>query len=482
MNYSYILNIQGKILIILSLFKLTVYPWIVHFNEWDILAPMGISFVITLLTGILLMIHRKSISTSFHLKDAYFLVSVSWIVIAVFGSLPYLLTGAIPSVIDAIFESASGFSTTGASILQDIEALPASILYWRSLTHWIGGMGIIVLVVAVLPNLNIAGYHLMSAEMSGGITSDKIKPRIKDVAKRLWLIYIFLTFLTIIFLMFGNVSFYESLTHAFGAVSTGGFSVKNASVGYYSPYVQYVVMIAMLLSGINFVVHYSAITGKFRKALQNIELRAYIGIIVVTGGIISLILYNTQPTTIEQAFRDSMFQVISIITATGFITADYLKWDPSAWFLIFMLMFVGACVGSTGGGIKVIRHVIAVKYLVSCFLSLIHPKVIRQVTINGIIIHDDKVISVIGFIILYIAIVFIGGAFMMVLGVDLLTGLGSVLTCLGGIGPGFGEVGAVGNYSQIPGAGKIFLSFIMILGRLEILTMLVLFSPGFWKK
>jgi trk system potassium uptake protein len=367
MNIRYILNIEGKTLLIISLFMLSIFPWIFYFGETDLLLPVAISCFMPFATGILLMITTRTSHKKFNIKEAHLLVSSSWILMGLFGSLPFYLSGAIPSFVDSVFESISGFTTTGSSILTDIESLPKSILYWRSLTHWIGGMGIIVLVVAVLPNLNIAGYQLFSAEMSG-ISSERIQPRVKDIAKRLWYIYFAMTLVVIILLIAGGMDFFESTCHSFGTVATGGFSTKNASVGFYSLYIQYVIMIFMLLSGINFALHYFFFTGNYVRVFKDSELKVYLSIVLITGVTISLILYFTQSTSYEKAFRDSFFQVISIITATGFATTDYLQWHHIAWFLIFLLMLVGASVGSTGGGIKVVRHVVAWKVIDRYFL------------------------------------------------------------------------------------------------------------------
>jgi trk system potassium uptake protein len=482
MNYKYILSIEGKILMILSGFMLTIFPWIFHFGEMELLVPIVVSFLITFCTGFLLDYRTKNILRNLHLKDAYFLVSISWVVMGLFGSLPFFVSGTIPSFTDAFFESVSGFTTTGSSILTDIESLPKSVLFWRSFTHWIGGMGIIVLVVAVLPHLNIAGYQLLTAEMSGCITSEKIKPRVKEVAIRLWYIYLLLTSLVTFMLVAGGLNFYEGICHAFGTVATGGFSTKNASIGHYSPYVQYVVMVFMLLSGINFTLHFFILTGRFQRILNDSELKAYAGIILFFTIVISLILYFSQEGTLEEAFRHSIFQVVSIITATGYATTDYLQWVPQAWFLIFMLMFVGACVGSTGGGIKVVRHVVAFKLISKNFMSLIHPQMVRSIIINDNPVTNEKAIAVTSFIFLYLTVVLGGAVFLTILGVDLETSVGAVLATLGGIGPGIGEVGPAGNFSLIPDTGKILLSFIMILGRLELITLLVLLTPGFWKK
>ena len=481
MNIKYILNLEGKILIILSLFMLTIFPWVFYWHETQLIKPLLFSFLLTLGCGLVLLFKTRHAEKRFKIKEAYFLVSAAWLTMGIIGSLPFYFSGAIPSFTDAVFESVSGFTTTGSSILTDIESLPKSILYWRSLSHWIGGMGIIVLVVAIMPQLNIAGYQLLSAEMSGGINYEKIKPRTKDVALRLWMVYFSITAIVVVLLMMGGLDFYESLCHSFGTVATGGFSTKNDSIGAYSPYIQYVITLFMLISGINFTVLYFTFRGNFRRIIIDTELKAYLGIILTIGITITFILWFIHNLSPEQAFRDSFFQVISILTATGFATTDYLQWVDYAWFLIFLLMFAGACIGSTGGGIKIIRHVVAWKFIKRSFLSVLHPQVVKHIRVNGTMIPNDKVVSVIAFIALYITIVVFSSVFMAALGLDIQTATGSVLATIGGIGPGIGEVGPSGNFSQIPDVGKIYLSFIMILGRLEILTFLVVFTPGFWK-
>ena len=359
MNYRMILNILGKILLTLSGFMMTILPWIFYYEEARVLSGVLISIAIPFILGFIILYKTRSITrTELRFRDGHLIVSSAWIVMGLAGSLPFYVTGSVPSFTDAVFESISGFTTTGSSILTDIESLPKSILYWRSLTHWIGGMGIIVLVIAILPVLKVAGYQLLPMETSG-IMPEKIKPRATDVAKRLWGLYVLLTVVLVGLLMLGGVDFFESLCHAFGTVATGGYSTKNASIGFYSPYVQYMIMIFMLLSGINFALHYYLIHGKIALLKKNTELKVFLMIVLITGVTITGVLFFTIDTSLEQAFRDAFFQVISIITATGYATADYLTWIQPAWLIILALMFVGACVGSTGGGIKVVRHVVA---------------------------------------------------------------------------------------------------------------------------
>ncbi|MRT91579.1 TrkH family potassium uptake protein [Ancylomarina sp. 16SWW S1-10-2] len=480
MNFKFVLNILGRMLLILSIFMTTIIPWIIYFHEYSILLAIEESIAIPLIIGLSLLFFTKGYSKNIGSKEAYILTSAIWIIMGVTGSLPFWFSHTTHSFIDALFESISGFTTTGSSILTDIEAAPKAILYWRSLTHWIGGMGIIVLTVAIFPSLQIASYRLFSSE-SSGIDSSKLMPKTSSMAKRLWGIYIGLTVAMTIILMLGGVNFYESLCHAFASIATGGFSTKNASAGFYSPFVQYVMMFFMLISGINFALHYGLLKGQFKSLINNIELRTYLAIIFLVGSFISLVLYFEDGLPFEQAFRDSFFQVISIITATGFASADYLQWHQSCWLLIFLLMFVGACIGSTGGGIKVIRHVVAVKTISRLFNQQIHPNQVKSIKINKKVIAEDKVHAIITFIFIYLFIFFIGGLCLLATGLDVASAFSASITSMGGIGPGLGSVGPASNFAHLSDIAKIILPILMIIGRLEVLSFLVIFTPGFWK-
>ncbi len=474
------LNIEGKILVFLSFFLFTIVPWVFYFKEEDYLWPILLSAILPLAIGLILIGLTRSADDQFNLREAYLLVSVSWVLMGFVGTLPFLFTGTIPGITDALFESVSGFTTTGSSILTDVESLPKSVLYWRSLTHWIGGMGIIILVVAILPNLKIAGYQLFSIELSG-FSSEKLKPKTHDIAKRLWFIYIALTIILVVILMAGGLDFYESICHSFGTIATGGFSTKNASIGHYSRFVQYAIMIFMLLSGVNFVLHYFIVKGNFKRLAIDTELKTYLAIVFIVGMAITFILFFTQGNSFEQSFRDSFFQVISIITATGFASADYMQWREAGWMLIFFLMFIGACAGSTGGGIKVIRHVVAYKYIERYFLALVHPNLVKNLHVNGQTITNDKATSIMNFILIYLFIVVLSSCILSVIGVDIQTSIGAVLATIGGIGPGVGLVGPAGNFAFLPGFAKVMLTFLMILGRLEIFAFLIIFSRSFWR-
>lgn len=482
MKAGVVIHYLGRFLVSIAAFMSTSILWALYYHEDDCLLPLAISVLATLSSGLLAAGLTWSLSkTQINLKEGYMIVTLTWVLVGVYGALPFMLTGSIPSFIDAFFESVSGFTTTGSSILTDIEALPYSVLYWRSLTHWAGGMGIIVLAIAIMPAFKMAGYQLFSLE-SSGISNDKLKPRMRDTAQRLWGIYVGLTIVSVLFLLAGEMNFFESVCHAFGAIATGGYGTKNASMAAYSPYSQYVIMITMLVSGINFSLHYFLITGKGRKVFRDEELRTYLGIVVVTSLAIAISLLNAGENSVEKALRDSFFQVISIITSTGFATADYLQWPSFGWILIFFLMFIGGSIGSTSGGVKVVRYVVAFKAIRGIFFKLKHPTAVRSLRLNGQPVHTEQVNAILVFIALYMLVFLVGTLVITLLGLDLHSAAGAVITTLGGIGPGIGTVGPVSNFAHVSDAGKVVLALIMIIGRLEILTFIALLSPAFWKK
>jgi trk system potassium uptake protein TrkH len=424
------------------------------------------------------LLSRNANTDKISTRDTFLIVTLSWILFSLFGSLPYLISNAIPSFVDAFFESASGFTTTGASILKEVESLPYSILFWRSLTHWIGGIGIIVLVILILPTLNVTGYQLFSLESS---MKEKIHPQAKGVGFRIMLIYVSLTALEVLLLVAGDMTLFDSICHSFGTVATGGFSTKNASLMYYSAYSQYIVMIFMLLAGTSQVIYYYLVKFNFRKVKQNEELWFYLAVIMLAGTLAVSFLLVSTTKPLEVAFREGYFQVISIITCTGFATADYLFWPAAGLTLIFLLMFSGGSTGSTSGGIKLARHLIVIKNIKRVFVRLSHPNAIVTVKLNGKSVEERTNVSILSFIMLYLFLFLVGTVLLVANGSDTVTSASSVATCIAGIGPGLGTVGPMSNYSQMPAVSKVILSLIMIIGRLEIITVFTLFSRSFWK-
>jgi trk system potassium uptake protein len=421
---------------------------------------------------------RNANTNKFSNRDSYLSVTIGWTLFSLLGALPYLFSQTIPSLIDAIFESTSGFSTTGSSIIKDVEILPYSILFWRSFTHWIGGLGIIMLVIIVLPSLKVTGYQLFSLESS---LKEKIHPKTKAIGFRIMLIYISLTLMNIILLDAGDMNLFDSICHAFGTIATGGFSTKNTSVMYYSSYSQYIVMIFMFLAGTSQLIYYYIVKRNFRKVKQNEELWFYLSVVLIAGTLATSILLVNTSKPFEAAFREGFFQVISIITCTGLTSTDYIFWPAAGILLLFILMFSGGCAGSTSGGIKMARHLVVLKNIKSVLNRLSHPNMVTSIRLNGKVINDATNVSIISFIILYLSLFLIGTVIVVATGVDPVSASSSVATCMAGIGPGMGIVGPMSNFAAMPELSKLVLSFLMIIGRLEIVTVFVLFSKSFWK-
>lgn len=450
----------------------------------------GATIVLSSLMATFSKSREKKIIT---IRSGFVLVVLIWIFTCVIGAVPYYLSKSIPSMVDALFESVSGFTTVGASILTDIEGLPTSMLLWRALTHWIGGGGIVVLSVAILPLLGIGGTHLMQAETTG-VTKEKLTPRITQTAKYIWILYITLNLAGIALLSYGGMNLLDAFTHASSAIATGGLSNKNTSVGYFqSAYIDWVLIGFMYIGSLNFLVLIKAVKGNLKSFFYDSEIRVFTLIIIVVSVIVSLVLYFSESgfkdihgnthTSLLDAFRFGTFQVVSIISTTGFATSDYNLWHPSAQILIFLLFFIGGSSGSTSGGIKVIRHIIMFKQAVINIKSLVHPKGVFTMRINNNPISNKVVITVMGFVIIYFTTLFIG-AFIVALSGQLTAfeSISAMLGALGTVGPGFGAVGPAANYGFLPDFAKITLFVSMIIGRLELFTVLIIFSPWFWKK
>lgn len=480
-NFKLILSILGLLLTINGVAMLFTLPFTLYYGEdWR---PIVLSAAITVFAGLpAWLILNKNTERELKRRDGYLVVSLGWITMSFFGALPYVLSGAIPDLTNAFFETMSGFTTTGATILTDIEATPKGILVWRSLTQWIGGMGIIVLAVAILPILGIGGMQLFVAE-APGISPDKLKPRIKDTAKRLWIIYVGLTGLEAILLLFGGMSFFDAFNHSLTTMATGGFSTKNDSIAHFSSgYIQYVITIFMVLAGTSFTLTYFMLKRQFQKVFSNEEFVTYIIFLVLATLLITGFVHFSSNQSFELSFRETLFQVVAIVTTTGFVSEDYTSWTPLITMAFFALMFIGGSAGSTAGGIKIVRHIILFK---NSFLEMkrqLHPSAVIPVRLNKSAINQEITFNVLAFIIIYFLIFAIGSIVMAWIGLDFESALGSVATSLGNIGPGIGSVGPTDNYAHIPTAGKWVLSLMMLLGRLELFTVLILFTPYFWKR
>ncbi len=481
LNFRAVIFILGTLLLFNGLFMFLCVPLALSYGEYWL--PYLFSGAFTMLGGaIFRAVGHSQRTNELNKKDGFLIVASGWLVMSLFGTLPYLVSGAIPSFTDAFFETISGYTTTGASILTDIESLPKALLFWRSLTQWIGGMGIIVLAVAILPFLGIGGMQLFGAE-APGISPDKMKPRIKETAKRLWIIYLGLTLLESVLLYAGGMEYFDAINHSLTTMATGGFSTKQASIGYWdSPFIHYTITVFMFLAGTNFTITYFALKGNFRKVWSNEEFRNYLIVTLLAVALVFLAVISLHVSTTEKSFRDALFQVVSIITTTGYATYDYTMWAPSLVVLFFIFMFIGGSAGSTSGGIKIVRHTLLLKNSILEIRRQLHPSAVIPVRLNRKVVSPEITYNILAFIMLYLSVFFTGLILFSFTGEDFQTTLGAVVTALGNIGPGFGDVGPSENFSGISAYGKWLLSGLMIMGRLELFTILMLFSPSFWKK
>ncbi|MDA0973522.1 MAG: TrkH family potassium uptake protein [Bacteroidetes bacterium] len=444
---------------------------------------IGAAVILHLILGIfLLWLNKDADGKELRKRDGFLVVTLGWVMMSVFGCLPYLFTGTIPDVTNAFFETISGFTTTGASILDDIESMPRSILLWRSLTQWIGGMGIIVLAVAILPILGIGSVQLFSAE-APGLKPDKIKPRIADTAKRLWFLYMALTVSEVILLWLGDMNLFDAINHSLTTLSTGGFSTKQASIAHWdSAYIHYVITGFMFLGGTNFILIYWLTHLKFKKLIENEEFRFYGGLVLVFSIVVSIALYLKGDLSGEESFRTSLFQVVSIVSTTGYATADYTLWGSGLTMFFFLLLFSGGSAGSTAGGVKMVRHLILFKNSGAELKRQLHSNAIIPIRIDGKAIPMEMTSSVLAFMMLYIVLFALGSILLAAMGVDFDTAIGAVATSLGNVGPGINEVSPSYSFNFLPAAAKWELGFLMLVGRLELFTVLMLFNPYYWRK
>lgn len=479
MNYSVVFKIIGHVIKYELL--LMIIPLIValYYNQGD-----AISFVSSILIMIpisIILCKIKPKNETIYAKEGFFIVGISWVIVSMFGALPFVLSGTIPSFIDAFFETSSGFTTTGASILTEIQSLPKGILFWRSFTHWIGGMGVLIFILALMPTLGSNTIHLLKAE-SPGPSPGKIVPRIKKTAKILYIIYFVLTIIETILLKIAGMSLYDSIIHAMGTAGTGGFSNMNSSVAAYDSWqIDAIITVFMLIFGVNFTLYYQIYIGNIKEALKSEELKYYIGIVLVSIILIAINIMPINSGSFVESFRQSSFQVASVVTTTGYATADFNLWPTLSKIILFLLMLMGASAGSTGGGIKTIRFVVIFKAIKREISKILHPRMVKTVKIDGKSVEEETIKSIYLFIILY-AIIALGATLIVALdGFDMVTTSSSVIATLSNIGPGFELVGPTGNFSMFSPLSKIVLSFCMLAGRLEIFPMIILFSPSLYK-
>ncbi len=491
-NFRIIAHLLGLLLLVNGGFMLLSTMFSIAYQD-GVIMEMSLAALTALSVGGAMMFFTRNHRKEIQKREGYIVVTFGWIFMALVGTLPYVFTGAIPSFTNAFFETMSGYTTTGASILNDIESLPVGVLFWRSTTHWIGGMGIIVLAIAILPLLGIGGMQLFAAEAPGP-GGDKLHPRITDTAKRLWLIYVGYTIAETILLYVAGMSFFDAINHSLSTLSTGGFSTKNASVAYWNgqPIIQYIIIVFMFLAGTNFVLSYFAFKTKFSKILRDEEFKLYSIFIIGLTLIAALIVYwQADPSAssvlhpmvwgpFESALRHTLFQVLAIVTTTGFVSADYTMWTPFLTIFFFGLMFLGGSAGSTAGGIKIVRHLIMIKNGILEFRRTLHPNAILPVRYNNRSVQQPIVFNILAFFILYMLSFIVGVLVFSWLGLDFETSLGGAASTLGNVGPALGDLGPVDNYSALPSAAKWWSSFLMLIGRLELFTVLILLTPFFW--
>ena len=480
-NFRFIANLIGRLLVLESAFLFLCVIVALIYGEPDAMA-FFYSALITLVGGIFMSWKIKIKERVLAKKDGYFTVTMVWLIFSLFGSLPYTLGNTIPSFADAFFETMSGFTTTGSSILNNIESLPHATLFWRSLTQWLGGLGIIMLFIAILPRLGIEGRDLYVAEITGP-THSKTSFTFTSSARQMWVLYTGLTLLQTLLLMLGGMNLFDGICHSFTTMATGGFSTKQSSIAHWdSAYIQYIVIIFMFIAGTNFGLLHTAIRGNWRKLIRDNEFQLYFLIMLIASLIIGFCLYFNQWTGLGKSLRDAIFQVVTLMTTTGFATVDYLHWPPYLGLLLFILFFIGSSAGSTSGGMKVIRVYLLFKNSFIELKRIIHPNGIINVKYNNKTVHPNVMTGIMGFAILFMIIFVIGSMIMTLFTDDIITACSAVITSMSNVGPGFGSIGPMASFAHLNDFAKLFLAFLMLVGRLEILTVMVLFTKSFWKK
>ena len=483
MRWNIISHIVGVLVICIGLSMVVALGFSLYYFDAGIKSLLA-SIGVTVISGCLLAIIGKRPSAKAPLthREGMAATTLCWVGAAVFGGLPFFFGDILPHPADFVFESISGFTTTGASVIRDVEIVPKGILFWRSLTHWLGGMGIIVLGLAILPFLGVGGMQLYKAEVPGPVP-DKLKPRLKDTAVILWKVYVTFSVIQTILLMFGGMDLFDALCHTFGTMATGGFSTKNASIGYYnSVYIEMVVTIFMLIGGMNFALHFQLFQGNPKAMWKDGEWRFFVVTFLVFTVLVIINLLGTQTESMGLASRHAAFTVASIMTTTGYVTADFELWPALAQCILLICMIIGGSVGSTGGAVKCMRIMVILKQCYSELLRIIHPRAVVQVKIGRQVVAPDVMTGVWGFMSLYLLLIAISVIIVSGTGADLITSVTSVIACIGNVGPGLGNVGPVDNYYGMSNLAKWILSLDMLLGRLEIYTVLVLFIPRFYRK
>ena len=481
-NAKIIYKIIGTLLYIEAALLLLCAIFPICYGEDD-LNGFLYAVVITAIAGTILFVTGRGAEKHTSRKDGYIIVSVSWVIFSLFGMLPYYISGYIPNVTNAFFETMSGFTTTGASILNNIESFPHGLLFWRSMTQWIGGLGIVFFTIAVLPIFGAGGIQLFAAEATGP-THNKLHPRIGVTAKWIWSLYFGLTITETALLYLGGMDWFDSICHSMTTTSTGGYSTRQNSIAAFnSPYIEYIVTLFMFLSGINFsLLFFSLLKGKIKKLFQDTEFRWYVGTLLFFTSFTVVVLIFTSSSDLEESFRKALFQIVSIQTTTGFASADYMMWAPVLWFLVSITMFFGACAGSTSGAVKCVRIAILAQIAKNQFKRILHPNAVLPIRISHTVVPIGMQSTLLAFIVVYIAAIFIGWLLVMLTGVGFMESYGVVVSSIGNVGPGLGLYGPAYSWETLPEIAKWICSILMLIGRLELFSVLLLFTSSFWKK
>jgi trk system potassium uptake protein len=482
-RWKYILHILGALIACVGLSMLIPLGWSTYYQDLGFW-PLVESLLITTGVGAIFYVcfRGHNVSTVISHREGMAITTLGWASAGLFGGLPFYFGHVLPQPVDFVFEAVSGFTTTGASVIKDVEVIPQGLLFWRSFTHWLGGLGIVVLGLAILPFLGVGGMQLYKAEVPGPVV-DKLKPRLKDTAMILWKVYLFLTVLETILLLLGGMDLLDSLCHTFGTLGTGGFSTKNASIGYYhSVYIDVVVTVFMLIGGANFALHFQLVRGHPLVMWRDPEFRFYLGIFIAFWITIAINLYGTPYDSFGQGLRYSAFQVASIMTTTGYATADFEVWPGFAQLVLVLCMFIGSSVGSTGGGIKCMRIIALLKLAHGELIRLTHPRAVSRVKLGRQALSGDVLTSIWGFCALWLGLLTVSALAVAATGVDAVTSFTGCLACIANVGPAFGAVGPMDNYADLPQAAKWIMTVDMLLGRLEIYTVIILFFPRFYRK
>lgn len=481
LNYKAIMKLSGIIIIILGGAMIPSLLVSYYYDETDTANSFLLSIVPMLIIGGIIIRTVKVDFTHLKIRDGYAIVALCWTLVSALGAIPFVISGYIPNFIDAFFEAVSGFTTTGCSILTDIEALPKGLLFWRSFTHWIGGIGIIIFAIALLPALGISGQKIAGVETAGP-TFGKLVPKLTQSSKILYLIYFVMTILEILLLALGGMGLYDAMINTFGSVGTGGYSNYNASIAHYdNVYFEIVIALFMILAGTNFTLYYFVIRKRWKEFISDSELRLYLLIILSATMLIAFNLWlSNSYDTMGESLRFSFFQTASVITTTGFASANFDLWPTFSKMILFVLMFIGGCSSSTSGGIKVMRILLLLKYIKRGISIRLHPRAVISIKINDKSVPSDTVSAVINFTFLYFAVFLIGTLLLSLDNFDLITTTSATAACLGNVGPGFNLVGPVMNYSIFSDLSTLLLSFLMLIGRLELFTIILLFTRQFW--